>query len=940
MAIDGFILTQAIVSQVPLTGPAQRRQVEPLLMRETDWLEHKAAFHLLPAEDSSSNRAWYRWHLCSQIIALANTHGGALVLGVRDQTAQIVGCLSPSDPARADRVRELSNSLLTTLNSGRIRVVANHVHRQGGQWVVEGQLPLVEVNPLEVATPEGNKWLAILAVQAAPEPILVHFEPDKGKMEKSIGLFRKPGNIGELERVELDAVGKRRDQLRRARVKFDEQYARLREQADWRMVRGMCRDAVRPPMSRLTGRDELLATLIFELTHAKPDRRVLGLVGRAGMGKSALAHAAASELLVPLRGRVAVIDVSAVATHSELAAIMRAQLIPESTRVQGEVELPDGDLAEGLLLGVAPLLVSSPALVVLDGCNKLDETATRFVSRLAAEFPRLRLVYTSDHPLDLDNAEVLVVGPLSQEATPPAISAATKLFLESCAQSGIAVNSTPASLALISRIVAASGGNPLAIKATAGLLKVKSLEALAAEASDPSHEADEAGDGILAGALQRSIAALSVDSRRLLFALVFWGTSLTKEKALYMSAALKLPNPEGAIGELRAWQFLEAWRGIDEATAIPTEIYRYIRKQIDLKATDTETAIAALLSYASRGESTFLPPETLRNVGLAAIGGAAALVALSAAGVSVGGGTAGGIATAVAGAAFASPLLPVAALAAGAGYLWHRKQKRRTALEAKFAQESKIAIRAASVMLDQGQPQPAIELLETTWNCAVKNGLTDQTGSIRVLLGRAHCEAGNFREGAKVLVQDLAERRRMPGAQVIVHLRWLTIAFSGIAQFDDASRMSSEWVQEASMAASSEMVDAYYWDGNANLGRGDHERASASLQKAAELAIGDSRAGQRIRILMLLAKALILARQYDAAQTTANTLVGLADTSGSVSSQCDARLTQAEVLELRGHQKAAHDACAIAERLLTSLPFGEHKRRAQATLASIKSRLA
>ncbi len=67
---------------------------------ETDWLEFKAACG--PPEDDSSgnklNKNDYRWHVAEAVIALANTHGGCVLLGVNDE-AEPVG-LDASDPRK------------------------------------------------------------------------------------------------------------------------------------------------------------------------------------------------------------------------------------------------------------------------------------------------------------------------------------------------------------------------------------------------------------------------------------------------------------------------------------------------------------------------------------------------------------------------------------------------------------------------------------------------------------------------------------------------------------------------------------------------------------------------------------------------------------------------------------------------------------------------
>jgi len=54
---------------------------------ETDWLEFKAALGPPTGQDpeKGENAADYQWHVARSLIALANNHGGVLLLGVDDR---------------------------------------------------------------------------------------------------------------------------------------------------------------------------------------------------------------------------------------------------------------------------------------------------------------------------------------------------------------------------------------------------------------------------------------------------------------------------------------------------------------------------------------------------------------------------------------------------------------------------------------------------------------------------------------------------------------------------------------------------------------------------------------------------------------------------------------------------------------------------------------
>ena len=97
-ALSGYDLCTQLISRNPDGIP----QVDDLVMaagfQETDWLEFKSATEPRNPEEMNpgENRWDYRWHVAKSIIALANTNGGCILIGVNDN-AEPVG-LAPSDP--------------------------------------------------------------------------------------------------------------------------------------------------------------------------------------------------------------------------------------------------------------------------------------------------------------------------------------------------------------------------------------------------------------------------------------------------------------------------------------------------------------------------------------------------------------------------------------------------------------------------------------------------------------------------------------------------------------------------------------------------------------------------------------------------------------------------------------------------------------------------
>ncbi len=65
---------------------------------ETDWLELKAGMCLLPEDKKKGETEKYLyWNIAKEVIALMNTSGGALVIGVHDKTLNLVP-LENNDP--------------------------------------------------------------------------------------------------------------------------------------------------------------------------------------------------------------------------------------------------------------------------------------------------------------------------------------------------------------------------------------------------------------------------------------------------------------------------------------------------------------------------------------------------------------------------------------------------------------------------------------------------------------------------------------------------------------------------------------------------------------------------------------------------------------------------------------------------------------------------
>ncbi len=133
---------------------------------ETDWLEFKAACG--PPEDDSSenklNKNDYRLHVAEAVMALANTHGGCVLLGVNDE-AEPIG-LDASDPRKL-RVKKDDDAFLRYLEQAVLRP------KEGWACAAKGQVKVYPDYPHDLFELRMGKLsgedIVIILVPPRPE---------------------------------------------------------------------------------------------------------------------------------------------------------------------------------------------------------------------------------------------------------------------------------------------------------------------------------------------------------------------------------------------------------------------------------------------------------------------------------------------------------------------------------------------------------------------------------------------------------------------------------------------------------------------------------------------------------------------------------------------------------------------------------------------------
>lgn len=92
--ISGYELVKSILS-------SSNNNLKTLLKcaddRENEWLEFKAGVHLLPDENSKETDEDLLWNITKAVIAIMNTVGGAVIIGIRDNDLEVVP-LETCDP--------------------------------------------------------------------------------------------------------------------------------------------------------------------------------------------------------------------------------------------------------------------------------------------------------------------------------------------------------------------------------------------------------------------------------------------------------------------------------------------------------------------------------------------------------------------------------------------------------------------------------------------------------------------------------------------------------------------------------------------------------------------------------------------------------------------------------------------------------------------------
>jgi len=186
-----------------VSDEALDRLVSHLGRAETHWLEFKAACEAPAARDAShaSNHSAddYRWHLVRAVVALANTDGGCVLLGL-DDSGEPVG-LEHSDP-EGILARKGMDAFLRHLEDAVVRRPKGWRLGSGRRIVLDGPFPegTIEYRRGHLS---GNPVVAILVKPVPPGEACLHCREElDGRAVRRFLPIRQAGQVGRVR--ELD----------------------------------------------------------------------------------------------------------------------------------------------------------------------------------------------------------------------------------------------------------------------------------------------------------------------------------------------------------------------------------------------------------------------------------------------------------------------------------------------------------------------------------------------------------------------------------------------------------------------------------------------------------------------------------------------------------------------------------------------------------------
>jgi predicted ATPase len=334
--------------------------------------------------------------------------------------------------------------------------------------------------------------------------------------------------------------------------------------------------------------------------------RLTTLIGPGGSGKTRLATETARTLLDDLPDGAWLVELAAIGADGDVA---QATLAGFGLRDALLGEVPNAEPTERLVAA----LREREALLILDNCEHVIESAAAFAHRLLGECRQLRILATSREPLGITGEALWQVAPLAlpaEDAGPGGIESAPAVRLlrdrASAVRADLSVDA--GTLSTMVRVCRALDGMPLAIELAAARLRTMSIDQLANRLDDrfrlltggsrtalPRHRT-------LRAMVDWSWELLTDAERTVLRRLsVFWGGAS-------LEAAERVCGGDGAGNAVEQEQVLELLTALTEKSLLVAEgagapryrmlgtIKEYARQRL-AEAGESELARRAHLAY-------------------------------------------------------------------------------------------------------------------------------------------------------------------------------------------------------------------------------------------------------------------------------------------------------------------------------------------------------
>ena len=215
------------------------------------------------------------------------------------------------------------------------------------------------------------------------------------------------------------------------------------------------------------------------------EHRLTTVIGPGGSGKTRLATETARTLLGDLPDGAWLVELAAIGADGDVAQSTLAALGLRDALLG---EAPNAEPTDRLIAAIR----EREALLILDNCEHVIESAAAFAHRVLGECRRLRILATSREPLGITGEALWLVEPLAlpeTDASPGEIesSPAVQLLRDraGAVRRDLAVPTLDAhTLSTMVRVCRALDGMPLAIELAAARLRTMSLDQLANRLDD------------------------------------------------------------------------------------------------------------------------------------------------------------------------------------------------------------------------------------------------------------------------------------------------------------------------------------------------------------------------------------------------------------------------------------------------------------------------